>query len=71
MHTEQVGKIIMILAVILLVVGGLLFFFGKYIGQMPGDIIWKRGNATFFFPVVACIIISVIGTILLNIFLRK
>ncbi|MEC5228609.1 MULTISPECIES: DUF2905 domain-containing protein [Bacillus subtilis group] len=59
-------KIIMILGAILLIIGAVLHFVGK----MPGDIFVKKGNVTFFFPVVTCIIISVVLSILLNLFGR-
>ncbi|MEC4029514.1 DUF2905 domain-containing protein [Bacillus subtilis] len=59
-------KIIMILGAVLLIIGAVLHFVGK----MPGDIFVKKGNATFFFPVVTCIIISVVLSILLNLFGR-
>ncbi|MHA6485734.1 DUF2905 domain-containing protein [Bacillus cabrialesii] len=59
-------KIIMILGVVLLIIGAVLHFVGK----MPGDIFVKKGNVTFFFPVVTCIIISVVLSILLNLFGR-
>ncbi|MFH0347040.1 DUF2905 domain-containing protein [Bacillus vallismortis] len=59
-------KVIMILGAVLLIIGAVLHFVGK----MPGDIFVKKGNATFFFPVVTCIIISVVLSILLNLFGR-
>ncbi|MEG7280900.1 DUF2905 domain-containing protein [Bacillus sp. 0909A] len=59
-------KIIMILGAVLLIIGAIWHFVGK----MPGDIFVKKGNVTFFFPVVTCIIISVVLSILLNLFGR-
>ncbi|MEI1422360.1 DUF2905 domain-containing protein [Bacillus cabrialesii] len=59
-------KIIMILGAVLLIIGAVLHFVGK----LPGDIFVKKGNVTFFFPVVTCIIISVVLSILLNLFGR-
>ncbi|MCY7942169.1 DUF2905 domain-containing protein [Bacillus inaquosorum] len=59
-------KIIMILGAVLLIIGAVLHFVGK----MPGDIFVKKGHVTFFFPVVTCIIISVVLSILLNLFGR-
>ncbi|ADV93561.1 MULTISPECIES: DUF2905 domain-containing protein [Bacillus] len=59
-------KIIMILGAVLLIIGAVLHFVGK----MPGDIFVKKGNVAFFFPVVTCIIISVVLSILLNLFGR-
>ena len=38
------------------------------LGQLPGDILFKTGNSTFFFPVMTCLIISIILTIIFNLF---
>ncbi|WP_320665165.1 DUF2905 domain-containing protein [Prochlorococcus sp. MIT 1223] len=38
------------------------------LGHLPGDIILKSENSTFYFPVVSCIAISLIVSILLNFF---
>jgi hypothetical protein len=47
----------------LMVVGGVLLIAGilwQVIGKIPGDIVVKKGNFTFFFPIVTSIIISVV-----------
>nr|WP_258565307.1 DUF2905 domain-containing protein [Bacillus amyloliquefaciens] len=59
-------KILMVLGAVLLIVGAVWHF----VGRLPGDIFVKKGNVTFFFPVVTCIVISVILSILLNFFGR-
>ena len=38
------------------------------LGQLPGDIIWEGENSTFYFPVVSCIAISLLVSVLLNLF---
>lgn len=70
MGTEQMGKWLMIIAIILFIIGGVLFIWGKYVGHIPGDIVVKKGNFTLMFPIVTCLIISIVGTILLNLFFR-
>jgi hypothetical protein len=43
--------------------GALLFIVGfvlQFIGKLPGDIIIKKGNTTFYFPIVTSIVISVV-----------
>ena len=62
-------KILIILGIVILVIG-LLYPYVKKIGlgQLPGDVIFKSGNSTFLFPVVTCIIISVVLTIIFNLF---
>lgn len=56
-----------------MILGGVLFAGGlvfQLVGKLPGDIFVKKGNVTFFFPVITCIVISIVLTILLNIFGR-
>ncbi len=40
------------------------------LGHLPGDIVYRRGGATFYFPLVTCIIISVVLSALLWLFNR-
>lgn len=71
--TMGTGKILIVIGVIFILAG--LFFLagGKltFLGHLPGDIHFSKGNTEFFFPIVSCILVSVIGTILLNIFFRR
>ena len=62
-------KILIVIGIILLIVGLLYPYIKKLgIGQLPGDILFKTGNSTFFFPVMTCLIISIILTIIFNLF---
>ena len=62
-------KILIIIGIILLIVGLLYPYIKKLgLGQLPGDILFKTGNSTFFFPVITCLIISIILTIIFNLF---
>jgi len=62
-------KILIIIGIILLIVGLLYPYIKKLgIGQLPGDVLFKTGNSTFFFPVMTCLIISIILTIIFNLF---
>ena len=71
--TMGTGKILIIIGVIFILAG--LFFLagGKltFLGHLPEDIHFSKGNTEFFFPIVSCILVSVIGTIILNIFFRR
>lgn len=42
----------------------------KYLGNLPGDLNFTKGNVSFHFPIVTCLLASVILTIVLNIFFR-
>ena len=62
-------KILIIIGIILLIVGLLYPYIKKLgLGQLPGDILFKTGNSTFFFPIMTCLIISIILTIIFNLF---
>tara|TARA_B000000609_G_C23912208_1_gene209054 strand:+ start:66 stop:263 length:198 start_codon:yes stop_codon:yes gene_type:complete len=62
-------KILIILGIIILAVGILYPYIKKIgLGQLPGDLVFKSENSTLFFPIVTCIIISVVLTILFNLF---
>jgi hypothetical protein len=68
---ENIGRLLMIGGIILFVVGGLVFLAAKFgipFGRLPGDI--QRDGFSFYFPLASSILISVILTILLNLFLR-
>ncbi len=64
----DLGKMLVIAGLALAAVGALLWF-GKGF-RLPGDIYLQRGNFSFGFPVVTCLVISIVLTILLNIFRR-
>lgn len=70
---DSLGKTLMILGVGLFIAGAVLHFGGKFfsLGRLPGDIHWQQGNFSFHFPIVTSIIISIILTVLLNLFFRK
>jgi len=63
----EISKVLIALGIVLLVVGLSLRFFGK----LPGDIFVKKGNVSFYFPIVTCIIISVILSLIFSLFGRK
>lgn len=68
----EIGKLLLILGIILSIMG-LIFIFGSKVpglGKLPGDIFIKEGNITFFFPIVTCILISIIVTLILSLFRR-
>ena len=59
-------------AVVLLVLGGVLFLLGRFeVDRLPGDLVLRRGNFTLYFPIGLMILLSVVGTIVLNIILRR
>jgi Protein of unknown function (DUF2905) len=64
-----VGRLLVVIG--LLVTGaGVLVMLGVPIGRLPGDIMIRRGNATFYFPLATSILISVILTLVFSLFRR-
>lgn len=69
---EQISKILLSVGAVLILFGLLLHLFGKIgFGRLPGDIIYEREGLKIFIPVASSILISVLLTILLNLFFRK
>ncbi|HEV8225304.1 MAG TPA: DUF2905 domain-containing protein [Rubrobacteraceae bacterium] len=72
MSIEGLGRILIGVAIVLLVLGGLFLVLGRFgIDRLPGDLVFRRGNATVYFPIGLMILLSVVGTILLNLFFRR
>jgi hypothetical protein len=68
----ELGKILLIAGGIIIVAGLLLTFSNHipFLGKLPGDIVIKKENFTFYFPIVSFLIVSIILTVIINIILR-
>jgi len=64
------GKMLILLGVFIILIGLLLLVGEKipWVGRLPGDIIIRRKNFTFYFPIVTSILISIILTLLFMLF---
>jgi uncharacterized membrane protein len=72
MGLEGLGRLLIGGAVVLLVLGALFFLLGRLgLDRLPGDLVFKRGAFTVYFPIGLMILLSVIGTIVLNLFFRR
>ena len=59
---RELGRMLLMLGGLLIVVGAFFYFGGKLpfrMGRLPGDIVHKGVHATFYFPIVSCIVLSV------------
>ena len=64
------GKFLVVVGSMVVLLGVLLMFFDKipFLGKLPGDIIIKRENFRFYFPITTSIILSVMISLLLWLF---
>jgi hypothetical protein len=70
---SDIGRLLIIVGGVVLVVG-LFLALGlriPYLGKLPGDISIDRGNVHFFFPIVTCLLLSLVLTLLLSLFFRR
>jgi len=65
----QVGKVLVVAGVLLVAIGLLVMAGSRFsflgLGRLPGNIAYKGKNVQFYFPVVTCLILSVVLTLLL------
>jgi uncharacterized protein YybS (DUF2232 family) len=64
------GKFLVIIGLLLAVIGALLWSgIGKnWLGRLPGDVNYSKGDFSFHFPIVTCLIVSAILTLLFWLF---
>jgi uncharacterized membrane protein YidH (DUF202 family) len=69
---SELGKFLVIIGVIT-TLAGLLLWTGlapRWLGRLPGDIRIERGNSAFYFPIVTCVIISIVLSLIFSLFRR-
>jgi uncharacterized membrane protein YidH (DUF202 family) len=67
---REMGKFIVIIGVITTLIGLVMWsgFTPKWLGRLPGDIRIERGHSAFYFPIVTCIVLSIVLGLLLSFF---
>lgn len=70
---ENVGKLLIIIGLFVVLLGLILMLSGKipWLGKLPGDILIKRENFTFYFPLATSILISIVLTLVFWLIGRK
>lgn len=70
---SSLGKMLMVLGVFSLLLGGLLVLGSKIpgLGRLPGDIYVQKGNFSFYFPLVTSLIVSIVFSLILNFLFRR
>jgi hypothetical protein len=70
----DLGKLLLLVGGVIIVVGAALLLAGKLhlpLGRLPGDIVYRGKHSVFYFPIVTCIVISVILSLLFWLFGRS
>ncbi len=71
-NLEGIGKLLIGGAVVLLVLGGVFLLLARFgLDRLPGDLVLRRGNFTVYAPIGLMIVVSIVLTILLNLFFRR
>ena len=67
---REVGRFIVTIGVITTLVGLVMWsgFATKWLGRLPGDIRIEREHSSFYFPIVTCIVLSVVLSLLFSLF---
>lgn len=68
----ELGRILIVFGIVLVVLGA-IFLFGQripFLGQLPGDFLFRRENTTIYIPLATSLVLSLIISLLLNIFWR-
>ena len=69
---REIGKMLAVLGGLIMIVGFALWagVGSGWLGRLPGDIRIERGNSAFYFPIVTCLIISIVLSLILSFFRR-
>ena len=64
---NDLGRAVLVMGVVLIVIGGAILLIGRAgipLGGLPGDITYRGKNSTFYFPIVTCIVISIVLSVI-------
>jgi hypothetical protein len=72
MGLSELGKIVVVVGLGLVLIGALLWAgLGRgWIGRLPGDIQYSKGNVHFYFPLATCVLLSITLSFLMWLFRR-
>ena len=70
MNGTELGKLLIVLGLGAILIGLVIMALSKFVslGHLPGDIFIKGENGSFYFPIVSCIVVSVVLSIIMNLF---
>ena len=62
----MIQKIFFLIGILLIILGLLYPFLKDFgFGKLPGDIFYKKENSSFYFPIVTCLIVSILISLML------
>jgi hypothetical protein len=69
---QELGRALVVVGVVLALIGLILALGPRipFLGRLPGDFVWRKGNTTVYFPLVTCIVLSLLLTLLFSLFRR-
>lgn len=68
----DVGRTLVVVGLLIAAVGALVWLLGGLgLGRLPGDFSWRRGNVRVYVPIASCLLLSLVGTLVLNLFFRR
>lgn len=69
---RDLGRVLVVFGGVIAILGLVLWsaFGGSWLGRLPGDIRIERGSSSFYFPIVTCILVSVVLTLIMSLFRR-
>jgi len=70
---QAFGRLLIVMGLLIVVLGVILLLAGRvpFLGRLPGDIVYQRGNFTLYIPLMTMLLLSLILTILLNLLFRR
>jgi hypothetical protein len=68
--SSMIGKVLLLAGAVIAGVGVILLVAGRWLGRggglLPGDVFWRRGDVSFYFPLGTCIAASIVLSVLLT-----
>jgi hypothetical protein len=70
---QDLGRSIVVFGLVIAVVGGLMMLLPRmpWLGHLPGDVHVERPGFSVHFPIVTCLVVSAVATLILNLFFRR
>jgi hypothetical protein len=70
---HDLGRSVVVFGLVIAAIGVLLMLLPKMpgLGHLPGDVHVERPGFSVHFPIVTCLVVSVVATIILNVFFRR